>query len=115
MITHKSASAANLSIKVRRYQTFEVCETSKVYNRCGFSKIWVITARLMRCASRLSAFERSVHVDIALRPGVAGGKTSEAVDRSGIGADVDDRQIKISHNSIIVGAGGKNNKNEGHT
>jgi hypothetical protein len=44
MITHKSASADNLSMKVRRYQTFEVCETSKVYNRCGFSKIWVITA-----------------------------------------------------------------------
>jgi hypothetical protein len=46
MITHKSASAANLSIQVRRYQTFEACETSKVYNRCGFSKIWVITARV---------------------------------------------------------------------
>jgi len=46
MITHKSASAANLSIQVRRYQTFEVCETSKVCNRCGFSKIWVITARV---------------------------------------------------------------------
>ena len=46
MVTHKSASAANLSMKVRRYQTFEVCETSKVYNRCGFSKIWVITADL---------------------------------------------------------------------
>jgi hypothetical protein len=44
MITHKSASAANLSIKVRRYQTFEVSQTSKVYNRCGFSKLWVITA-----------------------------------------------------------------------
>jgi hypothetical protein len=44
MITHKSASAANLSIKMRRYQTFEVSQTSKVYNRCGFSKIWVITA-----------------------------------------------------------------------
>jgi hypothetical protein len=37
VITHKSASAANLSIKVRRYQTFEVSQTSKVYNRCGFS------------------------------------------------------------------------------
>jgi hypothetical protein len=46
MITHKSASAANLAIKVRRYQTFEVSQTSKVYNRCGFNKIWVITARV---------------------------------------------------------------------
>jgi hypothetical protein len=46
MITHKSASAANLAITRRRYQTFEVSQTSKVYNRCGFSKIWVITADL---------------------------------------------------------------------
>jgi hypothetical protein len=38
MIPHKSASVANLPVKVRRYQTFEVCETSKVCDRRGFGK-----------------------------------------------------------------------------
>ena len=39
MITHKSASAANLSMKVRRYQTFDVCETSKVYTDAALASL----------------------------------------------------------------------------
>jgi hypothetical protein len=38
MITHKSASAANLSMKVRRYQTFEVSQTSKVYTDAALAR-----------------------------------------------------------------------------